>query len=1223
MKKFVSALILMCLPAFIFGSMPAQGRLSENAAPIQPGVVVDHVATNSEGDKAGLREGDVLVAWTYQELEDQIKSPLALYDLEAAPRTRGPVKIHGLRNGEQRQWTLGTGAWGIRARPNFSEELLSIYRQGQALAKSENPLEAAARFREAAARIPKDQSHLRWAAQWLLLQAGDTLAAAQKLQDANAAYREVFGPGDISSRGATYLVWYWADSHHDLSAAGDPLELARNLNLQGLAARARGDRAESEELHLRALELEEKQAPNGLDTANTLNNLGALAEARNEYVKAEEYYRRALALEQKLVPGSLDVAATLASLGLVLSARRDLKQGDECLRQALELEQKLAPEGLDITVETMVALGRHARRQSDDISAEKFLGQAVALQQSFDPESLALANNLASLGLIALDRGDLILAGHYHLQALAIREKRAPQGVAVAKSLSSLGLVARGRGELHQAEQYLRQALAIQKTLPGTESMLAAFLTNLGVVFMNRNDHDQAENCFQEALKIYQKIEPESLDVAGRFNNLGSVALDRGQLDKAQNYQEKALQIQLKLAPESLETAWSYDNLGNVLKERHELPGAEQYYRKALALRERLAPGGIFVAQTLNNLAGALFQKREPGQAEEAYRQALAIEEKLAPESMAKVESLAGLGAITRSRGQMEEAAQFYERALDSLETQTEHLGGSAEVRSSFRANAVPYYNEYIQLLVEQKRPEQALGVLEHSRARSLLDTLATAQVDIRKGVNSTLLEKERTLQAEMASATNRRIQLLAARHTEEQATGLDKEFRELARQYQQVEDEIRVSSPAYAALAHPKPLSAKEIQQQVLDPDTLLLEYALGDERSYLFVVSSASIVAYELPKKADVEAMARPVYDMLTARSRTPKDETPAQRARRLRSSDLQYPEAAERLSHMVLGPAAALMQGKRLLIVRDGILEYVPFAALPSPVTEARRAPLIVDHEIVNLPSASVLQVLRQQEAGRAQASNAIAVLADPVFQQNDSRIKKPGSRSVAAHQSPTKPGSDDASESSLLRSANEVGALDGQLNFPRLLFSRKEADAILSVASSGKALKALDFNANLGTAVGAKLSQYRIVHFATHGLLNSLHPELSGLVLSLVDENGQPQPGFLSLESIYNMTLPVDLVVLSACETGLGKEVQGEGLLGITRGFMYAGASRVVASLWNVNDAATAQLMAKFYSGMFKDHMQPAVALRRAQVEMLKNTRWNLPYYWAGFVIQGEW
>ena len=168
-----------------------------------------------------------------------------------------------------------------------------------------------------------------------------------------------------------------------------------------------------------------------------------------------------------------------------------------------------------------------------------------------------------------------------------------------------------------------------------------------------------------------------------------------------------------------------------------------------------------------------------------------------------------------------------------------------------------------------------------------------------------------------------------------------------------------------------------------------------------------------------------------------------------------------------------------------------------------------------------------------------------------------------------------------------------------------------------------MAALDFDANRSTALSPELSQYRFVHFATHGLINSEHPELSGLVFSLVDPNGKQQDGFLQLKDIYDLNLPADLVVLSACETGLGKEINGEGLIGLTRGFMYAGATRVVASLWNVSDVATAQLMANFYSAMEKEHLPPAAALRSAQISMWKQRRWNSPYFWAAFQIQGDW
>jgi len=201
----------------------------------------------------------------------------------------------------------------------------------------------------------------------------------------------------------------------------------------------------------------------------------------------------------------------------------------------------------------------------------------------------------------------------------------------------------------------------------------------------------------------------------------------------------------------------------------------------------------------------------------------------------------------------------------------------------------------------------------------------------------------------------------------------------------------------------------------------------------------------------------------------------------------------------------------------------------------------------------------------------------------------------------------------------RSAAESG-LDGLV---RLRFSRQEAEEIARLAGDKRNLKALDFSANRATATDARLGDYRIVHFATHGLINNQNPDLSGIVLSLVDQKGQPQNGFLRLYDIYNLKLNADLVVLSACQTALGKEIKGEGLVGLTRGFMYAGSPRVVASFWRIDDRATADIMRRFYESMLKDGKSPAAALRAAQVSMLSEKRWQSPHYWAAFTLQGEW
>ena len=271
-------------------------------------------------------------------------------------------------------------------------------------------------------------------------------------------------------------------------------------------------------------------------------------------------------------------------------------------------------------------------------------------------------------------------------------------------------------------------------------------------------------------------------------------------------------------------------------------------------------------------------------------------------------------------------------------------------------------------------------------------------------------------------------------------------------------------------------------------------------------------------------------------------------------------------------------------------------------------ALRTPLIAEHEIVHLPSASTLAVLRRELAGRKPAAKTVAVLADPVFSADDARVKTSAKTQTG----------ESAPSPDLTRAINDVR---GELR--RLLLTRDEAEAILSVTPRSDGFWALDFRANRATVTGDELSRYRTVHFATHGLLNSEHPQLSGIVLSLVDERGQPQDGFLRLHEIFNLRLPAELVVLSACQTGLGKEVKGEGLVGLTRGFMYAGAARVVASLWRVDDAATAELMKRFYRRMLKDGMRPAAALRAAQVEMWRRPQWRSPFYWGGFVLQGEW
>jgi len=335
---------------------------------------------------------------------------------------------------------------------------------------------------------------------------------------------------------------------------------------------------------------------------------------------------------------------------------------------------------------------------------------------------------------------------------------------------------------------------------------------------------------------------------------------------------------------------------------------------------------------------------------------------------------------------------------------------------------------------------------------------------------------------------------------------------------------------------------------------------------------------------------------------------------------------PAAARELSRLVLEPVAGLLQDRRLVIVSDGALQFVPFAALPVPAgqTDCCRAgalrggdePLVEQHEVVLLPSASVLAELRRQALQRQPPPKAVAVLADPVFDSRDERIRRTG-RSDAAYELPL-PEPDRPLFAALRRpSPGAATYLD------RLPWTRVEAAQIMKATPAGDGLQALDFEASRATALSRQLAQYRVVHFATHALSDSAHPERSGLVLSLFDRRGRPQNGFLGLEQIYGLHLPAELVVLSGCETGLGQEVDGEGLIGLVRGFMYAGATRVMASLWSVDDEVTAQLMGHFYQGLEQNRLSPAAALRAAQRLVRQDSKWSSPYFWAAFQLEGDW
>lgn len=837
--------------------------------------------------------------------------------------------------------------------------------------------------------------------------------------------------------------------------------------------------------------------------------------------------------------------------------------------------------------------------------ALEYLNQGMALHKLVgDLREQARTYNYMAFATSAMFERQKAL--EYFNQSLQL-SRTVGDGVGEAGALQAMSGIYSALGELQQALDYMQLALD-KSRMVRDRTRQARTLNNIGGLHNSLGDGPRALEYFTQALSLYKEI-GDTYGEGLTLLSIGNVYVGFRDWPKALEYFKQALPITKKQDDRRWTEAMVLTSIGYTNHYLGNKQEALQYLNEALPIH-RAVVNQNWEAQTLTCLGTTYSSLGETDKALDYFNQALAIHRAIA-NHRGEADALLKIARVERDRGNLSEARQGIERALEINDSLRARIV-SQESRSTFVASRRDYYEFYVDLLMRlnQQSPgkghdAQALQESERARARSLLELLTESRVDIRQGVDAELLERERGLQKQINDEEMRRVRVQRAKHAPEDLEAIDKRVKQLLLDYYTVQSEIRIRSPRYAALTNPETLTLRDIQQQVLDDKTMLLEYALGEEKSFLWVVTQSELKSFELPKRSMVEAAARRVYDLLIASNKT--------QARR--PAEL----ALNELSRLVLGPAASLLNKERVLIVTDGALEYVPFAALPVGPSQAAGAyePFVARHEVVSLPSASVLSVLRREISNRQRAPQALAVLADAVFQSDDARLTQ---RRGKAHASSTT-GTDNqpTTQGALTRSGEDVGVAD----FQRLPFSRREADAIVAKAAQPRTLKALDFTASRETVFNSRLDQYRIIHFATHGLLNCQHPALSGIVLSLYDEQGRPIDGFVRLHEIYNLKLNAELVVLSACRTALGREIRGEGLVGLTRAFMYAGTPSVVASLWDVRDQATSELMSRFYEGMFKDGKRPAAALRAAQVSMWKEKRWTAPYYWAGFVLQGEW
>jgi CHAT domain-containing protein/Tfp pilus assembly protein PilF len=1229
--RLASLLLLITL----FASTPgAADKLQSKAS---AGVIVESVGKGSAAEKAGIQAGDMLISWDRAAsppanpvaAHGQIESPFDLTYVEVEQAPRGGLSLAGKRGPKATTWTVGPGKWEIEARPNLPADIPQLYEEGKNLAEGKNMAQASQRW-QAAADAAKHSGRMNTAT-WLLFRIAKLNGGAEDSEQADAAFESAVKNSEQDAAPAitARLLMAWGQAFQDRKlwdraeevyrrALGireqreqESLEVAETVNALALAALNQKKIPEGEELARRNLAMCQKLAPESIPTVEAFGNLANFQFVRRDLTAAGENIQLALSLVEKLDPGGSREAAILNGMSRVAFGRQDPVKAEDYVERAIAIEERLDPDS-SVMAKFLSNAGEIEWRRGDLEKAEGYYRRALAIDEKKSPESRAFAGSLVNVGNVLIDKGDLAGAEKLFTQALALSQKLEPEGTQAGNIFNSLGNVCWSRGDLAKAEEYYRRALAIDEKAFGPESQYVGMvLQNLGNVASDRGDLEAAEAYQRRALAINEKLVPGSLDVAGTLDNLGNIATERGNMDEAERFQRRALELYQKLAPESLDAARNLNNLGVTTNKRGKVEESKQLHQRALAIEAKTSPGSLELAHTLSFLGKRLDELHDSSAAQKNILDALAIQSKLEHNSIDEAESLHALGLSLRGEGKSADAAKYLCQAVDSIEGQKAKLGGTEEQRSGFAAQHSGFYRDCGDALMDLNRLEDAFHVLERSRARSLLAMLAERDLALSADVPAELLRERKSADADY-DATQSAIGKLSTAKDAEEVERLLGHLREVRIKQEEVAERIRKNSPRFASLTYPQPLDVTGVRE-ALDQGTVLLSYSVGEKKSALFVLQGAAGAPTGAGKTNGLSVFSLPVGED-ALRERIGAFRNLIERHREADESKLQ--EQAAELYDILMKPAeAVLARSDRILVSPDGPLHTLPFAALVRKEAQGKkggaRRYLIEWKPVHTVVSATVYAELKKSRRNRA----------------------SPGEIRVTAFGDPKYPTRTDVKPEQIAN-AELRSAVTRGFSLAPLPSSRVEVESIAGLFPSGSNV----YVGEQATEERAKSvgKDVRYLHFAVHGFLDEQIPLNSALALTIPENPSAGQDnGLLQAWEIFEQVrIDADLVTLSACETALGKEMGGEGLVGLARAFQYAGARSVVASLWSVSDESTAELMKRFY-GYLKAGKAKDDALRMAQIDLIRagtqpnhsdhgaTTTNAHPFHWAAFELIGDW
>jgi tetratricopeptide (TPR) repeat protein len=849
-------------------------------------------------------------------------------------------------------------------------------------------------------------------------------------------------------------------------------------------------------------------------------------------------------------------------------------------------------------------LGSASINQGDFAAGTRETERAVAsFEETGDVYQQGIA--LRNLGLAYAESGEMEKALAITHAALKAAET-VGDGKLLALVRNDLAFMHNARGEFALAVDAYRQTLDVLGKNPYPMAEAVAWI-NLGIAYGQLGDGDQAMAAYAKGEKVATLIDCWSC-LAEIEVDRGDDLLDGGDLANSEAAYKRALEI-AKAHDLVRQRAEALRGLGRSAMAAQDWARARTLFEAA---RDELhRTGGRVNESVVYAFLGDLENRLNHLDAARAdYGQALQLAQQADNQAWQAV-AHASLARVAQQSGDLDGARREIEQAIALIESERTRIS-APDLRTSYFGTKRSYYALDIDILMalDRAQPDHghaaaALSVAERARARQLQDQLAERAIKVDSDIDPALIAAERDAEDRL-HALAYQLSQLADGDTAGRTTLLAR-IDEASRALDGARGRIRAANPRYADLTHPAALTLEEIQHDLLDERIAVLEYWLGDQQSYLWVVSHDTLRAFVLPARAVIERDVGALHAKLLAPAAAIASMPIEQRAAYDAAGLEAVHTSAAALADEIFPSQARALLHRDVAVVADGELQGLPFAIFDDTrvdgvLGDAEKAARAYAY----LPSIGTLRALRALPRSTA-SPKTVAIIADPVFRADDERLQRRTIASVAP------------ADTLLLRAAGEAGIA----NLPRLPYTREEAEAIAALADRDASWVALDFAASRAAALGATWKRYGVAHFATHALLNARHPELSGIVLSLYGADGRAEDGFLSVNDIYNLHMPADLVVLSVCESAVGKSVGAEGAANLARAFFYAGAPRVVASLWPVDDRASVAFMRAFYAALLQRGQRPQEALIQAQQEMRVNPRWQAPYYWSGYVLQGDW